>query len=172
MYFLKSSLPSLFILSLRPVTSASGRHVRLGTVSQTDTNVLILVLLHLLCLSLHSQASMLTEPGGPFVDISKLNLSKYAQQPALAKVQSVGADTCMVCPYNIQLGTGGHLCCSLYGFSTESSASHQERMSRRRRRRSVELRIGGPKRAFNISPSLRQTGPYLVCVSKVQSGCS
>jgi len=29
---------------------------------------------------------MLTEPSGPFVDISKLNLRKYAQKPALAKV--------------------------------------------------------------------------------------
>ena len=29
---------------------------------------------------------MLTEPGGPFIDISKLNLSSYAQKPALAKV--------------------------------------------------------------------------------------
>lgn len=46
----------------RPVTTASGRHVRLGT------------------------ASMLTEPGGPFIDVSKLNLGKYSQRPALAKV--------------------------------------------------------------------------------------
>lgn len=30
---------------------------------------------------------MLTEPGGPFIDISKLNLTKYAQQPPLAKVR-------------------------------------------------------------------------------------
>ena len=29
---------------------------------------------------------MLTEPGGPFVDVSKLNMSKYSQRPALAKV--------------------------------------------------------------------------------------
>jgi tetratricopeptide repeat protein 8 len=28
---------------------------------------------------------MLTEPGGPFIDVSKLNLSKYAHRPALAK---------------------------------------------------------------------------------------
>lgn len=48
-------------MTARPVTSASGRYVRLGT------------------------ASMLTEPGGPFIDVSKLNLSKYAQKPALAK---------------------------------------------------------------------------------------
>lgn len=48
----------------RPVTTASGRHVRLGT------------------------ASMLTEPGGPFIDVSKLNMAKYAQRPALAKVRS------------------------------------------------------------------------------------
>ncbi|EDO48471.1 predicted protein [Nematostella vectensis] len=45
----------------RPVTSASGRHVRLGT------------------------ASMLSQPDGPFINISKLNLSKYAQRPNLAK---------------------------------------------------------------------------------------
>ena len=30
---------------------------------------------------------MLTEPGGPFIDISKLNLAKYAQRPPLAKVR-------------------------------------------------------------------------------------
>ena len=29
---------------------------------------------------------MLTEPGGPFVDVSKLNMSKYSQRPALANV--------------------------------------------------------------------------------------
>lgn len=50
-------------LSGRPVTTASGCHVRVGT------------------------ASMLTEPGGPFIDVSKLNMSKYAQRPALAKVR-------------------------------------------------------------------------------------
>ena len=49
----------------RPVTTASGRHVRLGT------------------------ASMLTEPGGPFIDVSKLNLAKYANRPALAKVREL-----------------------------------------------------------------------------------
>ena len=46
----------------RPVTTASGRHVRLGT------------------------ASMLTEPDGPFIDISKLDMAKYAAKPDLAKV--------------------------------------------------------------------------------------
>ena len=55
-------LAFLFVSSCRPVTTASGRHVRLGT------------------------ASMLTEPGGPFIDVSKINLSKYANRPALAKV--------------------------------------------------------------------------------------
>ncbi|XP_018426566.1 PREDICTED: tetratricopeptide repeat protein 8 isoform X4 [Nanorana parkeri] len=45
----------------RPITSASGRHVRLGT------------------------ASMLTNPDGPFINLSRLNLSKYAQNPGLAK---------------------------------------------------------------------------------------
>ncbi|XP_069049261.1 tetratricopeptide repeat protein 8 isoform X1 [Lepisosteus oculatus] len=45
----------------RPVTSASGRYVRLGT------------------------ASMLTSPEGPFLNMSRLNLSKYAQMPNLSK---------------------------------------------------------------------------------------
>uniref|UniRef100_A0A8C5SDS8 Uncharacterized protein n=1 Tax=Laticauda laticaudata TaxID=8630 RepID=A0A8C5SDS8_LATLA len=46
----------------RPMTSASGRYVRLGT------------------------ASMLTNPDGPFINVSKLNLNNYAQKPKLAKV--------------------------------------------------------------------------------------
>ncbi|XP_003383822.3 PREDICTED: tetratricopeptide repeat protein 8-like [Amphimedon queenslandica] len=46
----------------RPITSSSGRFIRLGT------------------------ASMLTEPGGSFIDVTKLNLATYAQKPALAKV--------------------------------------------------------------------------------------
>ena len=29
---------------------------------------------------------MLTEPGGPFIDVAKLNLATYAQKPVLAKV--------------------------------------------------------------------------------------
>lgn len=45
----------------RPVTS-SGRFVRLGT------------------------ASMMSEPGGPFINIDKLDLRKYAARPALARV--------------------------------------------------------------------------------------
>ncbi|KAK3248663.1 hypothetical protein CYMTET_41875, partial [Cymbomonas tetramitiformis] len=45
----------------RPVTS-SGRFVRLGT------------------------ASMLSEPGGPFINVDKLDLRKYAARPALARV--------------------------------------------------------------------------------------
>ncbi|XP_066132344.1 tetratricopeptide repeat protein 8 isoform X3 [Saccopteryx bilineata] len=45
----------------RPVTSSSGRFVRLGT------------------------ASMLTSPDGPFINLSRLNLPKYAQKPKLAK---------------------------------------------------------------------------------------
>jgi len=45
----------------RPVTSG-GRLLRLGT------------------------ASMLTEPGGPFINVDKLDLRKYATRPALAKV--------------------------------------------------------------------------------------
>ncbi|KAK1339421.1 hypothetical protein QTO34_020104 [Cnephaeus nilssonii] len=46
----------------RPITSSSGRFVRLGT------------------------ASMLTSPDGPFINLSRLNLTKYAQKPKLAKV--------------------------------------------------------------------------------------
>lgn len=45
----------------RPVTSASGRYVRLGT------------------------ASMLSTPDGPFINIPRLNFSKYAARPNLAK---------------------------------------------------------------------------------------
>lgn len=32
------------------------------------------------------QASMLTSPDGPFINLSRLNLMKYAQKPKLAKV--------------------------------------------------------------------------------------
>uniref|UniRef100_A0A4W5K7W3 Tetratricopeptide repeat domain 8 n=1 Tax=Hucho hucho TaxID=62062 RepID=A0A4W5K7W3_9TELE len=45
----------------RPITGASGRFVRLGT------------------------ASMLTNPEGPFINLSRLNLAKYAQKPNLSK---------------------------------------------------------------------------------------
>ncbi|OXU24111.1 hypothetical protein TSAR_010125 [Trichomalopsis sarcophagae] len=45
----------------RPITASTGRSVRLGT------------------------ASMLTEPGGPFIQLSRLNISKYASQPSIAK---------------------------------------------------------------------------------------
>uniref|UniRef100_A0A8C5FR62 Tetratricopeptide repeat domain 8 n=1 Tax=Gadus morhua TaxID=8049 RepID=A0A8C5FR62_GADMO len=45
----------------RPITSASGRFVRLGT------------------------ASMLTNPEGPFIHLSRLNFSKYSQKPNLSK---------------------------------------------------------------------------------------
>nr|XP_056707135.1 tetratricopeptide repeat protein 8 isoform X2 [Euleptes europaea] len=45
----------------RPMTSASGRYVRLGT------------------------ASLLTNPDGPFINVAKLNLNNYAQKPKLAK---------------------------------------------------------------------------------------
>lgn len=37
------------------------------------------------CLLL-SQASMLTSPEGPFINLSRLNLTKYSQKPKLAKV--------------------------------------------------------------------------------------
>ncbi|XP_059160316.1 tetratricopeptide repeat protein 8-like isoform X1 [Physella acuta] len=45
----------------RPVTSASGRFVRLGT------------------------ASMLSSPEGPFINLARLNMTKYAARPSLAK---------------------------------------------------------------------------------------
>ncbi|XP_067141964.1 tetratricopeptide repeat protein 8 [Centruroides vittatus] len=45
----------------RPVSSASGRFVRLGT------------------------ASMLSHPEGPFINLGRLNLTKYASTPSLAK---------------------------------------------------------------------------------------
>ncbi|NXS09885.1 TTC8 protein, partial [Neodrepanis coruscans] len=48
-------------LTARPITSASGGYVRLGT------------------------ASMLTNPDGPFINLSRLNFAKYAQKPKLAK---------------------------------------------------------------------------------------
>lgn len=47
--------------SARPISTAAGMRARLGT------------------------ASMLSEPGGPFIQLSKLNLNKYAAQPSLAK---------------------------------------------------------------------------------------
>uniref|UniRef100_A0A5F5PFX8 Tetratricopeptide repeat domain 8 n=1 Tax=Equus caballus TaxID=9796 RepID=A0A5F5PFX8_HORSE len=51
----------------RPITSSSGRFVRLGT------------------------ASMLTSPDGPFINLSRLNLTKYAQKPKLAKALDLAA---------------------------------------------------------------------------------
>lgn len=46
----------------RPVTSASGRFVRLGT------------------------ASMLSNKDGPFINLSRLNFNKYAEKDNVAKV--------------------------------------------------------------------------------------
>ncbi|KAJ7404709.1 Tetratricopeptide repeat protein 8 [Willisornis vidua] len=54
-------------LTARPITSASGGYVRLGT------------------------ASMLTNPDGPFINLSRLNLAKYAQKPKLAKALDLAA---------------------------------------------------------------------------------
>ncbi|XP_039313428.1 tetratricopeptide repeat protein 8 isoform X3 [Solenopsis invicta] len=48
-------------MTARPITASSGRSVRLGT------------------------ASMLTEPGGPFIQLSRLNVTKYANQQSIAK---------------------------------------------------------------------------------------
>ncbi|CAG5100441.1 Similar to Ttc8: Tetratricopeptide repeat protein 8 (Mus musculus) [Cotesia congregata] len=48
-------------MTARPITTSSGRAVRLGT------------------------ASMLSEPNGPFIQISRLNISKYASKSGIAK---------------------------------------------------------------------------------------
>ncbi|NXL84802.1 TTC8 protein, partial [Alectura lathami] len=53
--------PRTALTAPRPITSASGRYGRLGT------------------------ASMITNPDGPFINLSRLNLAKYAQKPELAK---------------------------------------------------------------------------------------
>ncbi|XP_015825656.1 tetratricopeptide repeat protein 8 isoform X1 [Nothobranchius furzeri] len=45
----------------RPVTGSTGRFIRLGT------------------------ASMLTNPEGPFINLSRLNLAKYSQKPSLSR---------------------------------------------------------------------------------------
>lgn len=45
----------------RPITSQTARSVRLGT------------------------ASMITEPDGPFIQLTRLNMGKYAAEPNLAK---------------------------------------------------------------------------------------
>ncbi|TKC38036.1 hypothetical protein EI555_019387 [Monodon monoceros] len=53
--------PAVRLISTCPITSSSGRFFRLG------------------------MASMLTSPDGPFINLSRLNLTKYAQKPKLAK---------------------------------------------------------------------------------------
>uniref|UniRef100_A0A669BR08 Tetratricopeptide repeat domain 8 n=1 Tax=Oreochromis niloticus TaxID=8128 RepID=A0A669BR08_ORENI len=52
----------------RPVTASSGRFIRLGT------------------------ASMLTNPEGPFINLSRLNLAKYSQKPNLSRLFSIALD--------------------------------------------------------------------------------
>eukprot|EP00075_Anas_platyrhynchos_P025050 XP_027314303.1 tetratricopeptide repeat protein 8 isoform X2 [Anas platyrhynchos] len=54
-------------VTARPVTSASGRSVRIGT------------------------ASMITNPDGPFINLSRLNLGNYAEKPKLAKALDLAA---------------------------------------------------------------------------------
>ncbi|NXO03494.1 TTC8 protein, partial [Rhinopomastus cyanomelas] len=56
-----STMEQALKTSRTALTSASGGYVRLGT------------------------ASMLTSPDGPFINLSRLNLAKYAQKPKLAK---------------------------------------------------------------------------------------
>ena len=59
---------------------------------------------------------MLTEPGGPFINVDKLDLRKYATRPALAKVSclppngraaEVAAVRCCVITYCIMITTLG-----------------------------------------------------------------
>ena len=78
----------------RPVTSSSGRFVRLGTVfssgsflniKSTDVYTLKTYIYYSNCFPL-SQASMLTNLDGPFINLSRLNLTKYAQKPSMSKV--------------------------------------------------------------------------------------
>lgn len=102
----------------RPVTSASGRFIRLGTVSKhaweravmfpktknsahLNINYTYLlcytlywlwwkpVLLIMIYFSLFLQASMLTNPEGPFINLSRLNLAKYSQRPNLSGVRRI-----------------------------------------------------------------------------------
>lgn len=115
----------------RPITSSSGRFVRLGTVGSVSSprtlyyssnfmfhqycsgelhrnsegnsccSIISIIYYNIyaeetLCvkrkfsisssLLLLSQASMLTSPDGPFINLSRLNLTKYSQKPKLAKV--------------------------------------------------------------------------------------
>ncbi len=72
----------------RPVTSSSGRFVRLGTVSQGSSAFHGIVIMIINITALHSsllQASMLSSADGPFVNVSRLNLNKYAANQALAR---------------------------------------------------------------------------------------
>jgi tetratricopeptide repeat protein 8 len=78
------------------VTSASGRFVRLGTVSRRAGVVQCFVTSETISSAKPEQkchflfqASMLSQPDGPFINVPKLNLAKYAQRQNLAKVKYV-----------------------------------------------------------------------------------
>lgn len=75
----------------RPVTGSSGRFIRSGTVSvqnakntfSTQQNI------NSDCFFFYTpQASMLTNPEGPFINMSRLNLAKYSQKPSLSRVRN------------------------------------------------------------------------------------
>lgn len=77
----------------RPVTSSSGRFIRLGTVKQyqhahccTQFTEFMCVC-HKLTLQYIFQASMITNPEGPFINLSRLNLAKYSQKNNLSRVK-------------------------------------------------------------------------------------
>ena len=52
---------------------------------------------------------MLTEPDGPFIDISKLDLAKYAAKPDLAKVIYLVLRTVLWTVSHIYIGDSGVL---------------------------------------------------------------
>ena len=61
-------------------------------------------------------ASMLTEPDGPFIDVSKLNIPKYASKPDLAKVREGWMDGWRVVT-DWYHQTSSHVCLILSSFN-------------------------------------------------------
>ncbi|XP_012140679.1 tetratricopeptide repeat protein 8 isoform X2 [Megachile rotundata] len=79
-------------MTARPITASSSRNVRYTHYFVSYYLVQIIqFFLHLysklvhICMYRLGTASMLTEPGGPFIQLSRLNISKYASQPSIAK---------------------------------------------------------------------------------------
>uniref|UniRef100_A0A8C2F4P3 Tetratricopeptide repeat domain 8 n=1 Tax=Cyprinus carpio TaxID=7962 RepID=A0A8C2F4P3_CYPCA len=113
----------------RPVTSASGRFVRLGT------------------------ASMLTNPDGPFINLSRLNLAKYAKRPNLSKhLQLLTEFVCLCFNANFQLTN----CVYRLGLHREaekqfrSALTHQEFVDTYLYLAKVYQRLDQPITALNV----------------------